>query len=416
MKTSFLLKNFISQKAYVVCLAICFVVALTTQGHSQWASPGTNTFTHGASGGPEIMGFGAQLELIEFQEAASGSVNGLKFMKQSGVNDITEGYFHYITSSNTFHMSKTGTSAGSKFNVDLDNGNTEVTGILDITGGNTAVEIDGDEAIWYDGNAFSWGFAGTRNRFADPITIGGSIVPPNNTALVTTDGAEIKMVGDNSYIQWHSADPNISGNGVNGFVGVNQFGSLFMESNQGKVILDGETGMEFLIADSGARAMVIDADRNVGIGTNTPAYRLQVAGNADITGELTAASDMRLKEDVSELSNALDKIANLNPVCYKFKTDVYPNMDLPSREKMGFLAQEVEEFLPELVSSGTQVSDINGNTFNSKSVNYIEMIPMLTKAIQEQQAIINAQKSDLTDLKTEMASLKLLMNTMAAAN
>lgn len=136
-----------------------------------------------------------------------------------------------------------------------------------------------------------------------------------------------------------------------------------------------------------------------GSGSTAPSYQLEVVGNADITGELSAASDMRLKEDIVEISDALTVVNELNPVSYKFKADEFPTMELPTRQKMGFLAQEVEEILPALVSTGHDVSDIHGTTFQSKSVNYIEMIPMLTKAIQEQQSLIE-------DLQKEVASLK----------
>jgi len=407
MKTSFL-----KTLSFYVFLFLFLITGHDSYG--QWDSPGTQLETHGPGGQPIIQGNGAQLEYRRNQNGSSGAVNGLRFSQGQSVGGTTEAYFFYNTSSKVFRMTDDDTN-DIKFSLSAASGNmnvkgsadiggdTEVGGVLDITGGNTAIRVDGDEALWYDGDLFSWGFSGTRNRFADPITIGADVKPPSGTALVTTSGQEIKMVGDNSYIQWHTAAASDPDGGNSGFIGSNQFGSMFVESNIGTVTIDGEAGINFLISDSGANAMTIDASKNVGIGTNTPAYKFQVAGNADVTGELTAASDMRLKEDIEDLTSALDKIAMLHPVTYKFKTTEFPTMQLPTRQKMGFLAQDVESVLPELVSSGTKASDIHGNSFDSKSVNYIEMIPMLTKAIQEQQAIIENLKSEMASLKTMVA-------------
>lgn len=52
------------------------------------------------------------------------------------------------------------------------------------------------------------------------------------------------------------------------------------------------------------------------------------------------------------------------------------------------MAQDVEKALPSFVKEGKNVTDIKGESFTSKSVNYLEMIPLLIKAIQEQQLII----------------------------
>ncbi|MBK8504779.1 MAG: hypothetical protein IPL46_22745 [Saprospiraceae bacterium] len=43
---------------------------------------------------------------------------------------------------------------------------------------NRALEVRGDEAIWYDSDYFSWGFDGNWNRFARPVTLGGATQPP----------------------------------------------------------------------------------------------------------------------------------------------------------------------------------------------------------------------------------------------
>lgn len=148
--------------------------------------------------------------------------------------------------------------------------------------------------------------------------------------------------------------------------------------------------------------VVITENGNVSIGAGTsPTYKLEIDGNVDITGELTSSSDMRLKRDIEPLENALDVVKKLNPVSYNFKTDVYTDMELAQRHKMGLLAQEVEAILPALVSEGSEATDENGDSFNVKSVNYVEMIPLLIKSIQELQDENEALKQRLEKLETK---------------
>lgn len=68
--------------------------------------------------------------------------------------------------------------------------------LLDPTGNSSrALEVRGDEALWYDSDYFSWGFGGNWNRFARPVTLGGSTEPPSGTALLITGSSDIRMDG-----------------------------------------------------------------------------------------------------------------------------------------------------------------------------------------------------------------------------
>jgi hypothetical protein len=96
------------------------------------------------------------------------------------------------------------------------------------------------------------------------------------------------------------------------------------------------------------------------------------------------ASDARLKENIREITG-LDKILALHPVMFDWKTK-------EAKDCVGFIAQEVETVLPRCVSVGP-----DGNTKLLSIAN--ELLPLLTKSIQEQQAIIE-------DLKTRLAALE----------
>jgi hypothetical protein len=87
----------------------------------------------------------------------------------------------------------------------------------------------------------------------------------------------------------------------------------------------------------------------------------------------TSASDSRLKNIISSINNAVDKLSTLNPVIYSWKSDD------TSKENIGLIAQDVESILP-------QVVDVTKDGF--LGVRYTELIPVLVKAIQELSAKI----------------------------
>ncbi|MCB0665582.1 MAG: tail fiber domain-containing protein [Saprospiraceae bacterium] len=161
--------------------------------------------------------------------------------------------------------------------------------------------------------------------------------------------------------------------------------------------------------------LVVDSLGHVGIGTVNPGYELQVAGDIDISGELTCASDQRLKKDIKPLRSALDKIGKLAPVTYHFRHDEFPEMNLATSIQMGLIAQEVEMVLPELVKENTVVKDLNGEENAIKSVNYLQLIPLLIAGIQEQEKRIELQAKRIEILETELNEFKE-METSPAVN
>jgi hypothetical protein len=109
---------------------------------------------------------------------------------------------------------------------------------------------------------------------------------------------------------------------------------------------------------------------------------------------LNQSSDMRLKKNITPLQNSLSKVMAMNPVSYHWKKeDGYTHI--------GFLAQELEQVLPEVVRTPTNnIAPRNDSRTISPdqdmyAVNYSEIIPVLVKAIQEQQAMIEDLKEKI---------------------
>ncbi|HMI08463.1 MAG TPA: tail fiber domain-containing protein, partial [Flavobacterium sp.] len=129
------------------------------------------------------------------------------------------------------------------------------------------------------------------------------------------------------------------------------------------------------------------------IGTPTLAY------NQIYSYAYPAPSDKRLKDNIRALRYGLDEIMRLNPVSYFYKADI------EKKNRLGLIAQETERIVPEVVSTGTDANQ-------TKAINYSELIPVLIKAIQEQQQLIekqNATIANLQDENKEVSGLKTLI-------
>jgi hypothetical protein len=122
---------------------------------------------------------------------------------------------------------------------------------------------------------------------------------------------------------------------------------------------------------------------------------LNNSGNLYVTGIVSSAgtvltSDIRLKKNISPLINSLSIIKKLNPVSYDKKQNL--TSDACSIKENGFIAQELQKVLPVLVHESSDKDKL-------LSINYIAIIPILTKGIQEQQVIIEEQKKRLDALE-----------------
>jgi hypothetical protein len=102
-------------------------------------------------------------------------------------------------------------------------------------------------------------------------------------------------------------------------------------------------------------------------------------------------SDENLKQNIQPLANGLETIMALQPSSYEFRAEEFQQLALPTDTHFGLLASNVQEVMPTLVREAylPQRTDLNGNVvheeLNFRMVNYTEVIPVLVKAVQEQQ-------------------------------
>lgn len=118
-------------------------------------------------------------------------------------------------------------------------------------------------------------------------------------------------------------------------------------------------------------------------------------------------SDAREKELINDFDSGLSKVMQLRPVTFFWK-----NHPIEHRTpRIGFIAQELREVLPEVVithewKEETETTPAEWKEVDRLGVRYSEIIPVLTKAIQEQQALIETQQALILDLQTRMAALE----------
>ena len=136
----------------------------------------------------------------------------------------------------------------------------------------------------------------------------------------------------------------------------------------------------------------------------TTNYAVYASGITYSTGGYQS-SDAKLKKDVKSIDNALEKIMQLQPRTYNFKTDEYNYMGLPAEPHYGFIAQELETVFPAMVKEMQQPieNDYKKNgMLTFKAINYTEMIPVLTQAIQEQQVQIEAKDLKIAEQQKQL--------------
>jgi hypothetical protein len=121
-----------------------------------------------------------------------------------------------------------------------------------------------------------------------------------------------------------------------------------------------------------------------------------VVGGIRVNGSSTAydtSSDYRLKENVVTEWDAITRLKQLKPSRFNFIADADTTVD-------GFLAHEVQDIVPEAISGVKDAVDADGNP-EYQSIDHSKLVPLLTKAIQEQQVLIEQLQAEVALLKGE---------------
>ena len=220
-----------------------------------------------------------------------------------------------------------------------------------------------------------------------------------NTALYSNSSGTRNSAIGNESLRLNTIGINNSANGFNR-LGANTSGSY----NTAHGYTAGFTNT------SGSYNTLIGSNANVG--SNNLTNATAIGANAIVTasntiqlgdlnvgyvkhyGTLSASSDRRLKENIVKTPYGLAEVLKLNPVNYRFISN--------GLNQIGFIAQEVQPLLPEVVT-GTEGDIEKGETLG---ITYSSLIPVLTKAIQEQQQQLEAQQKQIQSLIKRLEAIE----------
>lgn len=167
--------------------------------------------------------------------------------------------------------------------------------------------------------------------------------------------------------------------------------------------------------------LFVDKTTKVGIGRKPNTYKLEVGGSMWVEGNILQTSDVRLKNNIQNLSerNCLELLNNLSGKVYQKKSSLGfdPNeevklmvkygkiaedesdlylKEIKEQEKrsfefteFGFIAQELKDFFPELVNEDKQ---------GYLSVDYLGLIPVLVESIKELKKIVDEQNKEFDNV------------------
>ena len=282
---------------------------------------------------------------------------------------------------------------------------------------------------------FWWGDDGHgQGNGAMALTTDGKLTVAHSVRLgygesdTTTPGATYRLdVSGNGYISgdlWISQKLNTWSSGTGHVASLENNGTyLMMRNPEGNTcIFMGDSGDSNNYYDNGSHrfrslggstyfAAINSTGLRIGTGGSFASYRLDVVGDArissgslgvgvnpnatdgrgDFSNDVVAysTSDKRLKENIKPLDNALDKVMQISGVSFDWK-------ELTKEEKktihgneghdVGVIAQEVEEVLPEVVTTRDS---------GYKAVKYEKLVPLLIESIKELKKEINGLKTKL---------------------
>ena len=113
------------------------------------------------------------------------------------------------------------------------------------------------------------------------------------------------------------------------------------------------------------------------------------------------SADLKLKTNVQDMQvGTLGQVLRLRPKTYRYLASASSNaLSLPTGDQVGFVAQDVARYSRNLVTEVTVPSAEKGKPDEKfLSVDYIKVVPLLVKALQEQQAQIDALKAQVSAL------------------
>jgi hypothetical protein len=219
-------------------------------------------------------------------------------------------------------------------------------------------------SIYYDNDNSA--FYLDPNNTGTSLNVAGAIQLPNSKSLAfrnvaNTASAFFIMQSDDNFVAYNAANAPIFSFGQGASPS-----AVYGANASNRMIVNGSSNIISFNVD-GTEKLTING-----------------SGNLVATGNVTAYSDIRVKDNVESIEGAIGKLNQIRGVTYT-RTD----LDDKQRKYAGVIAQEIEQVLPEAVFDNGKV----------KSVDYNATIALLIEAVKEQQVQINELKLTIEQLK-----------------
>ena len=246
--------------------------------------------------------------------------------------------------------------------------------------------------------------------------------------LRITDTATAVVGGTYGTLEWKSSDPSMPSSGIAGKIDVFDDASAFGDRGAMRFYTNNATSLgERMRIDSSGNLLVGSttdsptSGAGIKFSPSTDASQISIVGSASTNDNVTyrlystgasayrffvglggtvyatsatisALSDARLKENISDLDVGLNAVLALKPRKFDWKD----GKGADKKGARGFIAQEFETVFPDLIDEWKDPMPEGESPY--KSVRQ-DLIPVLVKAIQEQQALITQLQADVAALK-----------------
>jgi len=234
------------------------------------------------------------------------------------------------------------------------------------------------------GSTGSTGSNGSNGGTGAQGTSGVATFPYSGTATFSN---QIRLSNSDGYIYGGSITTRLGSRAIDmGYNGSCYFQANRTDSSSAQFLCGSATSMTGIWSRVGTTngGVSYDSGPRVFKITMGTTVRMQMDTNGVITGDFNDISDILFKKNIEFHGYGLVAVNSLKPREFNWK-----QINRPQEKQIGFIAQEVEEIIPEVIHG------FDGN----KSINGTGLISILTKAIQE-------LSQEVTTLKAEVELLK----------
>lgn len=390
--------GFESKATGIIAIAMGYKTEATGQKATSMGDLTVSSGLAATAMGGNTTASGAYATAMGYFTDATGS-----YATATGYNTLSSGNFTFTTGNQTKASGFAATAIGSQSNA---------TGYYALAAG-AATQALGEGAMALGGSTIATGnYTIAAGQFTKAKSFTEMVIGRYNDTLVVTDAELFKADSNRVFTVGIGGSPTTRKTALvvqqDGYVGIGVRRPSALLHVDGNLKINGNNELELGADVAGKQidagkigyAIFTPATLDIVGGGNTQAQRkikFWAEGGATFAGAVNATvfnitSDARFKTHIQSLAQPLQLLQQLRGVSYYFDTQQFPDRAFPRQLQYGFLAQEVEQVLPQAVHTGSD---------GYKSVNYSAIIPLLTESIKTLQQEVEALQQTIKTLKSK---------------